>query len=159
MHTHTYVPAHRVSTFNLKILMWSYINVKIEKTISDEDDCISSNLNPVLEMMFEHPPSLPIDHTLTISLSIGDRCWWAEDWPGKLFPQPASGLPRTFLPSEWLRINIASVSSSLIPLLSPPFLRALICRCWSIIEVGGLWLDVIVGYWDVQDIVWLCLVC
>ena len=51
-----------------------YIKVKIgKKTISDKDNYIPSNLNPIFGKMFELPATLPLDHTLSVSVMDWDR--------------------------------------------------------------------------------------
>lgn len=51
-----------------------YIKVKIGKrTINDKENYIPSNLNPIFGKMFELPATLPLDHTLTISVMDWDR--------------------------------------------------------------------------------------
>ena len=51
-----------------------YIKVKIGKReINDKDNYIPSNLNPTFGKMFELPATLPLDHTLTVSVMDWDR--------------------------------------------------------------------------------------
>ena len=52
-----------------------YIKVKIGKKtiIDDRDNYIPSNLNPIFGRMFELSATIPLDHTLTISVMDWDR--------------------------------------------------------------------------------------
>ena len=51
-----------------------YIKVKIGKrTINDKENYIPSSLNPIFGKMFELPATLPLDHTLIISVMDWDR--------------------------------------------------------------------------------------
>ena len=51
-----------------------YIKVRIRNTtINDKENYVSNNLNPVFGRLFELSATLPLDHTLTVSVMDWDR--------------------------------------------------------------------------------------
>ena len=51
-----------------------YLKVQIGKSkISDKDNYVPSNLNPVFGKMFELPATLPLDHKLVVKVMDWDR--------------------------------------------------------------------------------------
>ena len=83
-----------------------YLKVKIgKKEISDKENYIPNQLSPLFGKMFELPATLPLDHTLTVTVMDWDRLS-ADDLIGqtridienRFLSQyrPICGLPETF---------------------------------------------------------------
>ena len=77
IHTHDFNTI-RVLISNLKMWMVSLIPTSKSRSgrrqiIDDRDNYIPSNLNPIFGRMFELSATIPLDHTLTISVMDWDR--------------------------------------------------------------------------------------
>ena len=94
-----------------------YLKVSIgKKVISDKDNYVTADLNPMFGTMFELPAKLPIDHTLKVTVMDWDR-FSADDLIGetkidlenRFLSQyrPTCGLPETMS-----RLACVSVSVS-----------------------------------------------